>query len=72
MLFSLGKCAGIDVVCDKCGLSGHFDIDDVLGAHYAARAKGWRIRVESNGPRMEGGYVYLCPECRKIEEGRGA
>jgi hypothetical protein len=70
MLFYLGKCAGFDVVCDKCDFSEHLDDDDIIYARRTARVKGWRIRIESNIPRMEGGYVYLCPTCRESEESR--
>lgn len=68
MLFYLGKCAGFDVICDKCVSSEHIEDDDIVYARRAAWVKGWRIRIESNVPMMEGGYVYLCPKCREREE----
>jgi hypothetical protein len=69
VLIYLGKCAGFDVVCDKCDFSEHVDAEDVFDARHVARAMGWRIRVESNiSPRIEGGNIYLCPSCREREE----
>jgi len=68
MLFHLGKRAGFDVVCDKCDFSEHVEVDDIVYARRALRVKGWRIRIESNVARMEGGYFYLCPTCREREE----
>jgi len=68
MLFYLGKCAGFDVVCDKCGFSEHTEAEDVFDARHFARGRGWRIRIESNISPMEGGNIYLCPACREHEE----
>lgn len=68
MLFYLGKCAGFDVVCDKCDFAEHVDAEDVFYARYFARNKGWRIRTEAKISNIEGGYVYLCPKCRSYEE----
>lgn len=68
MLFYLGRCAGFEVICDICGFSEVIDNDDAVLVRHVARKKGWRIRIEPNGPPMEGGHVYLCPECRGREE----
>jgi hypothetical protein len=68
MLLNLGRCAGFDIVCDRCDFSEHLDDDDIVYARRAARVKGWRIRIESNVFNIEGGYVYLCPTCRAHEE----
>lgn len=69
MLLYLGKCAGFEVVCDKCDFSEVIDDkDNAFLVRHVAREKGWRIRIEPNGLPMEGGYVYLCPKCRQREE----
>lgn len=68
MLDYLGKCAGFDVVCDKCDFSEHVEAEDVFDARHFARTNGWRIRGESFGPSIDGGRVYLCPECKRREE----
>jgi len=71
MILNVGRCAGLEIICDKCGFSElHFDTDDIFEVRRAARTMGWRIRIEPDGPPMEGGYVYLCPECREREESR--
>jgi len=68
MLLNLGRCAGFDIVCDKCDFFEHIEAEDVFDARHLARGRGWRIRGESYGSRLEGGIIYLCPTCKRREE----